>query len=177
MHLATLLASSAFAGVALCQSLTEVIQSQEDLSTLLSALEAIPDLATALAGLSDITILAPTNEAFAALPPDTQEGIAVEQQIPEAIRTLIAYHVLDGSYPASAASDVPVFVPTFFNSSYAIGGTVRTNVTGGQNVGILSGEDGGVNVLSGELDVCQVVQAVSSPAQLVCLIESAEDES
>lgn len=161
-----------------CQSLVELVQSQPDLSTLLVALQAVPRFTERLAGASDVTILAPTNDAFAKVPQRSPLGEAIAQAgmatpdmpapgpVRAGIRALLAYHVLKGSYPAFAAMKTPVFVPTLQDSSFIVDGMPITNVTGGQNVGIVMGDDGGVNIVSGGLGMSKVVQAVSSPSSL-----------
>jgi hypothetical protein len=52
--------------VASAQSLTEVLANQTDLSTLNGLLSSQPDLTGQLAGLNNVTILAPSNEALSA---------------------------------------------------------------------------------------------------------------
>ncbi|KAK4493860.1 hypothetical protein PRZ48_015045 [Zasmidium cellare] len=153
-----------------CQSLVSLMQSQPDLTTLLTALNAVPRFTANLATLHDITILAPTDAAFAKVPQRSPLGEALaqaalatpEQPAPEAvragIRALLAYHVLKGSYPASAAGDTPVFVPSLLDGSFEVGGMAVANVTGGQNVGIKA-DGGGVEILSGGLGMSRVVQA------------------
>ena len=68
----------AVASVALAQQdLVSLIQSQDDLSTLLEAVNLVPGLADTLNSAENITILAPTNAAFEKLDPESQEGIAL----------------------------------------------------------------------------------------------------
>ena len=65
------------------------------------------------------------------------------------------YHVLNGTYPASAVTETPLFLPTTLND------TQYTNVTGGQVVeAIKQGDD--VVFYSGLLSNATVTQAVSS---------------
>lgn len=141
-------------------NLTAVLQSQPDLSQLAAALQLVPDLATYVASGTNFTILAPVDSAFAAIPPDTQESVSLADQDPDGISTIIAYHVLNGSYPSTAFTEIPNYVPSVFNQSYAIYDTVRTNVTRGQNVGLVLNE-GNATIISGELQTCNVIEAVS----------------
>ena len=70
-----------------------------------------------------------------------------------AVAALLSYHVLKGSYPASAFTNSSQFIPTLLtNTTYA-------NVTGGQVVEArLNGSD--VNIFSGLLAKSMVVTAV-----------------
>ncbi|KAL1612583.1 hypothetical protein SLS60_000812 [Paraconiothyrium brasiliense] len=138
-------------------SLTDLIASQPDLSTLGTALGSVPDLAETLAGLSNITILAPTNSAFEALlaQADTPESIGVNSSDVQAIAAILAYHVLNGTYVSSDFSETPTFVSSLFLPSFD--GSIRTNVTDGQNVG-LTLDGGNATILSGELKSANVIE-------------------
>ena len=139
----------ALAGFALAQNdLVSVLESQPDLSTLLEAINIVPGLARILSESSDLTILAPTNAAFEAVPEDTQESQSLANESVDGVSTILAYHTLQGAYRSSDITNVPTFIPTLFNNSYAIGGTPRTNVTGGQNVGLASFDNGTVYTIS-----------------------------
>lgn len=176
MQSRTFLTFFLFNTLAFCQSLVEIVQSQPDLGTLLVALKAVPRFTEHLAAASDVTIHAPTNDAFIKTPQRSPLGEALAQAamatpeslapkaVRQGIRALLAYHVLKGSYPASAAMKTPKFVPTMLDSSYIVDGMPVTNATGGQNVGIMMGQDGGVEIISGGLAKSKVVQAVSTPS-------------
>lgn len=154
------LASYITAVLAQTPSLTDLLASQSDLSNLGAALGSVPDLAKTLAGLSDITILAPTDNAFAALLSKgaSPEGDAVKSNDTQAIAAILAYHVLNGTYVSSDFKDTPAFVHSLFTPSFE--GSLRTNVTGGQNVGlVLDGKN--ANILSGGLSSAIVTEAVS----------------
>jgi transforming growth factor-beta-induced protein len=73
--------------------------------------------------------------------------------MPDVVAALLSYHVLNGTFPASAFTPAPAFVPTLLsNASY-------TNVTGGQRVeGYLNGTS--VIVVSGALSMSMVTTAV-----------------
>ncbi|KAF2167225.1 hypothetical protein M409DRAFT_54411 [Zasmidium cellare ATCC 36951] len=178
-HFQTLLAILSLLNLTTCQSLVELIQSQPDLTTLLTALNAVPRFTNHLASLHDITILAPTNAAFAKVPPRSPLGEALAQAAlatPEnpapgpvraGIRALLAYHVLKGVYPASSAGETPVFVPTVLDSSFEVGGVSVANVSGGQNVGVKA-DGGGVEIISGGLAMSRVVQAdIQAPNNVI----------
>ncbi|CRK36038.1 hypothetical protein BN1708_006896 [Verticillium longisporum] len=82
-------------------SLAEALASQNDtLSSLGSLLASQPALVEALSGLTNITILAPSNDALNALLQDT----AVAQQVtsdPSLVAAILQYHVLNGTYRAA----------------------------------------------------------------------------
>ncbi|KAL6709841.1 hypothetical protein ACN47E_000626 [Coniothyrium glycines] len=141
-------------------TLPELIASQPDLSILLDALSIVPDFATLLTGLSDITILAPTNTAFEKLLAAglNAENQAVSTRDPDGVSTLLSYHVINGTVTSADFSNIPTYTNTIFNQSYSIFDVIRTNVTTGQNVGyVLDGET--PKFLSGELRSSTVVQA------------------
>lgn len=161
---ASVLAFSVFSSLASAQTptLAELIQSQSDLSTLADALTIVPDFATLASGLTNITILAPTNAAFEALLAlgTNAENQAITTRDPDGVSTLLAYHVIKGTYLSTDFTEIPTFYNTVFNQSYSIFNTVRTNVTEGQNVGlVLNGQN--ATILSGELNYSNVVEAVS----------------
>lgn len=153
------LAACVSAVLAQAPSLTDLIASQSDLSVLGTALGSEPDLVKALSGLSNITILAPVDSAFEALLASTNstEAAAISQKDAQAVAAILSYHVLNGTFVSSDFKDTPAFAHTLLTSSE---GTFGTNVTGGQNVGlVLDGSN--ATILSGELQSAGVVQAVS----------------
>lgn len=131
--------SSAFAALATyslvdcvsAQSLGSALSDSPSLSTLANLLGQYPDLIETLSGASDITILAPTNDALAQLP----EGLSEDF-----VRAVLTYHVLNGEFPSDAFSSEKAFAHTFLtDENYA-------NVTGGQVVAAQTNEDGGVMI-------------------------------
>jgi len=153
------------------QSLTDALASQNSsLSTLncifpvqswvllqltnLSALLAgQPALVSALAGATNLTILAPSNDAFSAFL-NTSLG-ASAAQVPDLVAALLTYHALNGSYPASAFTNTSMFIPTLLTN------TSHTNVTGGQVVEAVASNDS-VIFTSGLLSTSMVTTAVSA---------------
>ncbi|KAL8899293.1 MAG: hypothetical protein Q9207_006270 [Kuettlingeria erythrocarpa] len=108
-------------------SLTDLLGATSSLSTLTSAVMGVPGLASMLGSLSNVTILAPSNEAFEKFM-ETPAAAALTSGDNAAISALLSYHILNGTFPASAVTDTPAFVPTMLNN------TAYTNVTGGQVV-------------------------------------------
>ncbi|KAH8748595.1 FAS1 domain-containing protein [Hyaloscypha finlandica] len=145
------LLSLTIGAVASAQSLTELLASQNSsLSALTGLLATNPSLVSALGSASNITILAPNNEALATFLNSSTGGAAATN--PGLVTALLTYHVLNGSYPASAFTNTSQFLPTLLtNTTYA-------NVTGGQRVEArLNGSS--VEIFSGLLAKSTVVTA------------------
>lgn len=147
--------------VAAQNALVDLLGTQPDLSTLADALSIVPDLVGVLGNATNITILAPVNDAFARVSNDTAEGLALSTRDANGTAALLSYHVLNGSYPSSSFTDVATYYSTLFNQDALIMGTVRTNVTAGQNLGLVR-DGGNYTIISGELQTSNVVQAASA---------------
>ena len=77
----------------------DIVQTATDagsFSTLLTAVKAA-GLVETLEGEGPFTVLAPTDEAFAALPAGTLEGLLAD---PEALKKILLYHVISGAVPS-----------------------------------------------------------------------------
>jgi uncharacterized surface protein with fasciclin (FAS1) repeats len=96
------------------------------LSNLTTFLNLSPELLTALSNATNITILAPSNEAFANF---ANSSLAADVATdPGLLAAVLQYHVLNGTYTASQITNQSAFIPTLLqNSTYS-------NVTGGQVV-------------------------------------------
>ena len=75
-------------------------------TTLVTALEAA-GLVTTLEGPGPYTVFAPTNDAFAALPPGVLDKL-VQPANKEALTKILTYHVVPGSVMAADIKDGPV---------------------------------------------------------------------
>lgn len=158
----SLLTSFLMAGSCLAQGdIVSLLQSQPDLSTLLELVGLVDGLADTLAAASNITIVAPTNQAFADVPRDIPEGQAIEfRNDTIAIAALLANHVFKGVYPSSVITNIPTFAQTLVDDSYVTAQQPFSNFTGGAYNGLIkNGKD--VCILSGEQTVSTVTQAVS----------------
>jgi uncharacterized surface protein with fasciclin (FAS1) repeats len=82
------------------QSLGQVVSGNADFSTLNTAIQAA-GLEGAFEGTEPITIFAPTNEAFAALPPEALKQLLLPQNR-EALRQILTYHVVQGNLTSNA---------------------------------------------------------------------------
>ncbi|KAI6709461.1 hypothetical protein JHW43_008001 [Diplocarpon mali] len=132
--LTSLLSSLALAAVASAQmadmnmmNLTQVLAANnQTLSNLTSLLQGLPAVSSALSNAQNITILAPSNEAFAKFLA-TPAGKAASAN-PGDLTALLEYHVLNGTYNSTAVNTTSAYVHTLLtNATY-------TNVTGGQVV-------------------------------------------
>ncbi|MCJ1341642.1 hypothetical protein MMC09_006938 [Bachmanniomyces sp. S44760] len=125
-----LLSLAALAATATAQTmnLTAALTSNPQLSNLTTYVSLFPDLLTQLGSASNITILAPSNDAFAKFLNSSTGGGDIKSNDTSAIQAILTYHVLNGTYPASSIKSMPAFVPTMLTMpAYA-------NVTGGQRV-------------------------------------------
>lgn len=150
------------AGSCLAQGdIVALLKSQPDLSTLLELVGLVDGLAEKLATSSNITIVAPTNDAFAAVPRDVPEGEAIEYKNDTiAIGALLSNHVFKGVYPSNVITDTPTFAQTLLDISFINYRQPFSNFTGGQyNELIKNGND--VCIVSGEQTVSTVTQAAS----------------
>lgn len=97
---ATLLGTSAFAD-AHSMDIVDTAVNAGNFTTLVAAVEAA-GLVETLKGEGPFTVFAPTDEAFAALPEGTVEGLLED---PEALAAILTYHVVPGSVMAADLSD------------------------------------------------------------------------
>lgn len=151
----------AFASAVLAQSngtvpsLAQALNSSSQLSSL-SGVLALPGLSALVQSLSsaqNVTILAPSNEAFAQVDNQTLAALTANEGL---LTALLQYHVLNGSILSSAITNQSQFVPTLLTNQ------LFTNVTGGQVVeAVASG--GNVTFFSGLLSNSSVTQAVYPP--------------
>jgi uncharacterized surface protein with fasciclin (FAS1) repeats len=150
MH-SQLLSLAAFASLAAAQTvnLTVAIGSNPNLSNLTQYLGFFPQIVSQLSSSTNITLLAPSNDAFTKLAATTK----VNAQDTALINALFTYHVLDGAYHSADITSKPTFIPT------ALVDPAYTNVTSGQRVeAVASGEE--VVFSSGLLTKSTVTEAV-----------------
>lgn len=156
MHF-SLLSLAALASAAVAQTAVETFTADPEFSTLNTILGTYPQLVKNLEGLKNVTVLAPTNQAFADWS-SSETGKAISAS--NGVQALLTYHVLAAIVPASAFTTTPAFVPTLLTSrSY-------TNVTGGQVVeGKLNRTT--IEITSGRLEVSKVVKGVRTCLHLL----------
>lgn len=143
------LASLAAAAVS-AQSLPELLASTPELSTLATLLGQFPEAAAALANATDISILAPSNTAFATL--FGGEEIKIPENETKVVEAVLSYHILQETLESSDFTETPAFVSTLLGAPFA-------NVSDGQVVeGLKNGSD--VVIVSGLKQVSKVTTAV-----------------
>ncbi|KAL6711173.1 hypothetical protein ACN47E_005704 [Coniothyrium glycines] len=145
----SLLALASIVSAQTTPDLAGALSGSSDLSALNGVLAASPELLQSLGGLTNITVLAPSNAAFAAVDNATLAGLTAN---PGLLAAVLQYHVLNGTYPSSAITNQSAFVPTSLTN------TQFTNVTGGQRVEVIN-EGGNVTIYSGLLANSSVTQA------------------
>ena len=109
--------------------LVEVIREAGNFTSLLQALEAT-NLTDTLATEGPFTVFAPTDEAFAALPPGTLEDLFAN---PEALRNVLSYHVVEGAMAAADLANMAA-VSTLQGAAADISVAGETVMIGGATV-------------------------------------------
>lgn len=130
------------------QNIVETAQSVDSLSTLVAAVTAA-DLAGALSAEGPLTVFAPTNDAFDALP-DGTVAMLLEPQNKAQLQTILSSHVVSGKFKAKK----------LMKAAKANGGTAElTTLSGATLTAVLDGdtlmvrdENGGVAAI-GKADV------------------------
>ena len=108
------------------QNLTQLLANTTQLSSLTALLSSYPGVANSLANITNVTLLAPSNDALAKFTNSTAfQALASSPNGNKTIEDLLSYHVLQGEYYASNITDTPAFIHTLLND------TTYTNVTGG----------------------------------------------
>ena len=147
-----LLSFAALAASASAQSLQSVLGNTTNLSNLTTYVGLFPQILSTLQSAQNITILAPSNAAFAKFM-NSSAGAALSGNNSAAIQALLMYHVLNGTHNASSITGNATFLPTMLSDmAYA-------NVTGGQRVEAIT-EGKNVTFFSGLLQNATVSQAV-----------------
>lgn len=139
--------------LAAAQSLKSVISSHPSLTILHSLLLQF-DLLDSFNSASNITLLAPTDQAYRDL---AKWGFNVSQVEPQIAKALLTYHVLDGAYPAKAilAGQEPKVVHTLLRppilTNVTQGAAIKLSRSGrGQQTDIVL--ESGLQVITGVVD-------------------------
>ncbi|GAM90074.1 hypothetical protein ANO11243_081140 [Dothideomycetidae sp. 11243] len=138
------------AALAAGQSLTSVLTSNNNTSTLVKLVQSVPGLLDQLSAAKDITILAPDNAAFSAF--TSQNPSAANDT--SLVAAVLSYHVLNGTIQAGQILNAtgPLFAHSLLTN------TTYENVTGGQYVEA-EATKGKVSFVSGLLSSSNVVTA------------------
>jgi uncharacterized surface protein with fasciclin (FAS1) repeats len=141
------------------QTIVELAASNDDFSTLVAAVEAA-GLVETLSGPGPFTVFAPTNEAFAALPPETLQSL-LEPANQETLTKILTYHVLAAE--VMAADVEPGEVETVEGQSFTI-------EVEGDDVFIVDGQGNRAQVVQTDITasngVIHVIDAVLLPADV-----------
>jgi uncharacterized surface protein with fasciclin (FAS1) repeats len=84
-------------------NIVSIASGSADHTTLVAALKAA-DYVTSVAASGPLTVFAPTNKAFEALPPGTVEGL-LEPASADQLREILKYHVTTSTLQASSFKD------------------------------------------------------------------------
>ncbi len=135
-------------------TVVDVAVSNQDFSTLVAALKAA-DLVDALKGPGPFTVFAPTNAAFAALPPGALDDL-LKPENKAKLQAVLKYHVIPARIESSALAGKKLTSPPTLQ-----GGTLAIDATRGVNVA-------GANVVSADVragnGVIHVIDKVLLPA-------------
>ena len=128
------------------KNVVQVAISSPDHTTLVAAVQAA-DLVNALSNAGPFTVFAPTNEAFAALPAGTVDGLLKPDQ-KDALADILQYHVALG-----------VFKPE--------------NIRDGQSQGMVNGGNVTFHVKDGQVMIndAKIIGTVPAANGLVCVID------
>ena len=143
------------------RTLTELLNDQENLTDFTTLLtEQYRDLYANLSYQKEVTLLAPSNAAFAKIPYQTLHT-AFENNRSDIIRSVLEYHIVPGIHKADSYNGSFTFTPTWLSDSN------YTNVTGGQVIGGVQ-QAGNVNVFTSGLGSrSTLAEAVSPSSQLI----------
>lgn len=112
------------AGLAVAASAADIVDtavSAGNFTTLVAAVKAA-GLVDTLKGAGPFTVFAPTDEAFAKLPPGTVEGLLKD---PAKLKDILLYHVVSGQVMAAS-------VVKMKNAKTVEGGMVKIHAMGGK---------------------------------------------
>ncbi|MBP9160177.1 MAG: fasciclin domain-containing protein [Flavobacteriales bacterium] len=128
------------------KNVVQVAVGSPDHTTLVAAVQAA-DLVNALSNAGPFTVFAPTNEAFAALPAGTVDGL-LKPESKDALADILQYHVALG-----------VFKPE--------------NIRDGQKQGMVNGGDVVFHVTDGQVMIndAKIIGTVPASNGLVCVID------
>ena len=145
------------------QSITSVLASNAQLSSLLDHVKNLPNFSAYLDGLTDVTFLAPSNDALTSFFSGATGTAASQDQA--LLQAILTYHVQDGTWyePANSPGPaMPHFIRTMLTSPE------YTNVTNGQYVEGVRDVTGAGLLYSGLGDTSKIITAVGFGAKLDC---------
>lgn len=111
--------STSVAAPTTSMNIVQIAQSNSDLSTLVAAVQAA-GLVNTLEGPGPFTVFAPTNAAFAALPPGTLQTL-LQPANKAALTSILTYHAVAGAL--KAADVMPGMVMTVNGATFTVTST------------------------------------------------------
>jgi uncharacterized surface protein with fasciclin (FAS1) repeats len=117
----TLVASTAFAGMAAKKDIVDIAAGDSRFTTLVAAVKAA-GLVDTLKGAGPFTVFAPTNDAFAKLPAGTVESLLKPENKAKLV-AILTYHVLPGKTVAGDLAGKKLEAATVQGAKVSIDGT------------------------------------------------------
>ncbi|KAI9675308.1 MAG: hypothetical protein M1817_001211 [Caeruleum heppii] len=142
MHFTRTTVLSSLALIASAQDLTSVIAENENLTRFSELISQYADVTSPFAALNRISVIAPSNAAFDKLQ-FSALGPAFANNDTDIIRSVIEYHIINGTLQTSTLTSSPTFLSTYLtNDTYS-------NVTGGSAIGAVKQAGNVIVLLSG----------------------------
>ena len=132
-------------------SLTDALGDVSELSQFVEFVGGFDGLVEELSNLENITVLAPSNEAFESF---LNNSLEIDLENEEVAQAVASYHVLNGTYLAENVPEEVAFIHTRLSSD-----NPSANITGGQVVKAVASDDE-VTFISGLERESVVTQAV-----------------
>lgn len=144
-------------------TLIAVAKADPDLSTF-AKLAAAANLEATLAGQGPLTVLAPSNAAFAKLPP-TQLADLEKPENAAKLQQVLMYHIIPGAAPSSAFKGTKGDVPSATPSKLSIDGTGATVTVNGAAVtrADVAASNGAIHVIDTVLMPSTEAAAATAP--------------
>lgn len=145
-------------------TLIAVAKADPELSTFVK-LAAAANLETTLAGQGPLTILAPSNAAFAKLPADQLADLEKPENAAK-LQQVLMYHIIPGAAPSSAFKGTKGDVPSATPAKLTIDGTGATVTINGAAVtrADVTASNGAIHVIDAVLMPPAASAAVATPA-------------
>ncbi len=132
-------------GITLAQSppsLTKLLADNKNLTKFNSLIQEYGDIYATLSFSRDITILAPSNDAFDKIPYSSLGSVFADNQT-DIIRSVLDLHVLNGTHPSESLNSTAKFFSTWLNDPK------NSNVTGGQTIQMVKQSEKDIVAVSG----------------------------
>ncbi|KAI9723362.1 MAG: hypothetical protein M1812_001246 [Candelaria pacifica] len=145
MHITFVSVLAILSGTALAQgppSLTKLLSDNKNLTKFNSLIQEYGDIYATLSFSRDITILAPSNDAFDKIPYSSLAS-AFSDNKTDIIRSVLDLHVLNGTHSSGSLNSTAQFLATWLDDPR------YSNVTGGQTIQIVKQSGNDIVTVSG----------------------------